>query len=160
MNEESIVDWVTSPALGCARERHPFPRAWSRLRSRGALAICMGCRFSGLETHTRPWTKRFSWLKPADTRATSKMYACIYENEFMAPLNTLAKTIYPRRLDRREQEDKRTNTAVQAEYKIGRKNSFAFFKIRSLFWCTLILFSFFLKLISISLIDDYFRWYR
>lgn len=51
----------------------------------------------------------------------------------MAPLNTLAKTIYPRRLDRREQEDKRTNTAVQAEYKIGRKNSFAFFKIRSLF---------------------------
>lgn len=150
-----IVDRVTSPALGCARERHPFPKAWSRLRSRGALAICMGCRFSGLETHTWSWTKRFSWLKPADVRATSEMYACVYKNEFVAPLNTLAKTIYPRQLDRREQEDKRTNTAVQAGYKIGRENSFAFFKIRSLSWCTLILF--FFKVNLISLIDDYFR---
>ena len=60
------------------------------------------------------------------------MYAYVYENEFVAPLNTLAKTIYPRRLDRRKQEDKRTNTTVQAEYKIGRENSIAFFKIRSL----------------------------
>lgn len=59
-------------------------------------------------------------MKPADTRAISEMYAYVYENEFVAPLNTLAKTIYPRRLDRRKQEDKRTNTTIQAEYKIGR----------------------------------------
>ena len=62
---------------------------------------------------------------------SSETYACGVWERIHGSLNTLAKTIYPRRLDRREHENKRTNTAIPAGYDVAREErvsevSFAF----------------------------------
>lgn len=92
MVDRAVGSWSHEPGfIRRRRESHPFPRARSRLRSRGALAICMGCRFSGLETHTGPREERFSWPKPAD--ATAETYACVGTNSRLSLILLLRRFI-------------------------------------------------------------------